>query len=89
MKALLFAIAVALLFVSGCVSWAARVEEDHYAGQVSNYTGNSRDTHYASSQPVKQTIPDGKVFVLELRGKKYEAIRKTDGKVYIIGEAHE
>lgn len=36
---------------------------------------------------IQQVVPNvGEIFILDFGGRKYEAMKKTDGKVYIIEE---
>jgi hypothetical protein len=95
-------IAVLCLTLGGCVSWYAREDFDQYKGACATSEGNGRTTNMAASQPVGtpavgpvdvtpqpiyQADPSvGDIFNLRVNGKTYDAIRKTDGKVYIIRE---
>jgi hypothetical protein len=83
-----------LMDVAGCLSAFHRVDLDQYNGASATYTGNGRTTTMSTSQPavpaptpIIQREPNvGQVFILTLRGKSYEAMKKTDGKVYILQE---
>jgi hypothetical protein len=89
------------LTLGGCVSWYAREDFDQYKGACATTEGNGRHTTMSTSQPstapagpvdvepqpVHQVEPGvGEVFILRVNGKSYEAMKKTDGKVYIIQE---
>ena len=83
------------LTLGGCVSIFARKDHDRYEGASATFQGNGRTTTMVTSQPatqpavtpIKQSVPGvGEVFRLRVNGKTYNAMQKTDGKVYIIQE---
>ena len=83
-----------LLFLCGCLSYLHRIDTDQYVGASAAHTGNARDTGMATSQPAtqpacapgEQVTPDGPSFILHYQGKTFEAVRGTDGRIYIIRE---
>ena len=91
---------VLCLAVGGCLSAFHREDVDDYDGASATVQGNGRQTTMATSQPdaqraapipplipIRQVDPSvGQVFNLRLNGKVYEAMKKTDGKVYILQE---
>ena len=93
---------LALAFsIVGCISWYAREDFDQYKGACATTEGNGRHTTMSTSQPstapagpvdvepqpIRQSEPGvGEVFILRVNGKSYEAMKKTDGKVYVIQE---
>jgi hypothetical protein len=84
-----------LLVVGGCLSAFHREDVDNYDGACATAQGNGRQTTMSTSRPstqpsitpIHQTEPGiGEVFNLRIKGKTYEAMKKTDGKVYILRE---
>lgn len=99
MKKMLIVTLLVCLTLSGCLSMFARKDFDQYKGASATWEGNGRTTTMATSQPaiapviepveqiLRQTEPRiGEIFNLHLGGKVWEAMKKTDGKIYIIQE---
>jgi hypothetical protein len=81
-----------MLALTGCLSAFHRTDTDGYSWASAGYTGNGRTT--SASQPdetspipvIQQEPSIGQVFLLRLDGKIYEAMKKSDGRVYILKE---
>jgi hypothetical protein len=88
---------VLMLPLFGCLSAAHRVDHDVFIGAGGSHDGNGRTTTLSASQPSPH-FPDmsapiiqrepavGDVAVVVVRGVRYEVIRKTDGKLYVLRE---
>jgi hypothetical protein len=85
------------LALGGCLSAFHREEVDNYIGASASYRGNGRTTtmQQTASAPVPTPAPPalkqaepalGRTFILMFNGHKYEAMKKTDGRIYILRE---
>jgi CspA family cold shock protein len=84
---------LAVLLLGGCLSALHRADFDKFTAEGGSHTGNGRSTTLSTSQPapvaepIRQREPAiGEVIIVVIRGTKYEAVRKTDGRLYIIQE---
>jgi hypothetical protein len=85
------------LALGGCLSVLHRTDIDSYEGASGSFTGNGRQTTMTTSasapavapapEPIVQRAPDtGKIFLIQVHGKTYRAMKKTDGRIYILSE---
>ena len=94
-------VAILAVFLGGCLSAFERVDIDQYEGASATWEGNGRTTSMiTTSQPTGQPViinspPEritqkepavGVVFTLRIGNRAYEAMKKTDGKIYILRE---